>query len=140
MAIANWSSRFETGIASIDAQHKALFGAINKLSDSFKNGTSGNQSKESLDFLAKYTVEHFQTEEKFMKEIAYPTLSSHMAEHLQLVKKVEAIQAKLIEGKTVTMDVTIFISDWLKHHINENDMDYVRFWKSKDQASHQSLV
>jgi hemerythrin-like metal-binding protein len=140
MAIANWSSRFETGIVIIDAQHKALFGAINKLSDSFKNGTSGNQSKESLDFLAKYTVEHFQTEEKFMKEIAYPTLISHMAEHLQLVKKVEAIQAKLIEGKTVTMEVTIFISDWLKLHINENDMDYVRFWKSKDQESHQSLA
>jgi hemerythrin len=131
MAIANWSSRFETGIAIIDTQHKALFDAINKLSESFKNGTSGKQSKESLDFLVKYTVEHFQTEEKFMKEIAYPKLTSHMAEHLQLVRKAEAIQAKLNEGKTVTMEVTVFISDWLKHHINENDMDYVEFWKAK---------
>jgi len=133
MAIANWSSRFETGIAIIDTQHKALFQAINRLSDSFKAGTSGAQSKECLDFLLKYTIEHFQTEEKFMKEIDYPKLTSHMAEHMQLIRKAEAIQAKLNEGNTVTMDVTLFISDWLKHHINENDMDYVEFWKAKNR-------
>jgi hemerythrin len=130
MAIAIWSSRFETGIPIIDTQHKALFEAVNRLADSFKAGTSAAQVKESLDFLVKYTVEHFQTEEKFMKDMGYPKLTSHMAEHAQLVAKAQALQAKLAEGKSVTVEVTTFLADWLKHHINESDMGYVEFAKA----------
>ena len=130
MAIAIWSSRFETGIPVIDAQHKTLFEAVNKLADSFKAGTAPAQVKASLDFLVKYTVEHFQTEEKFMKEMGYPKLTSHMADHAQLVAKAQALQAKLAEGKPVTVEVTTFLADWLKHHINEADMGYVEFAKA----------
>ncbi len=133
MAIANWSSRYETGIAVIDAQHKTLFEAVNRLGDSFKDGTSKSQSKDSLDFLVKYTVEHFQTEERYMRDMDYPMLTSHMAEHAQLVAKARDLQARLAEGKPVTMDVTIFLADWLKHHINEVDMGYVAFTKEKNR-------
>ena len=131
MPIAIWSSRFETGIAIIDQQHQALFEAVNKLADSFKSGTASAQVKASMDFLVKYTVEHFQTEEKFMKEMGYPKLSSHMAQHGQLVAKAKDLQARLAEGKTVTVEVTSFLADWLKHHINEEDMGYVEFAKAK---------
>jgi hemerythrin len=133
VAIAIWSSRFETGIPIIDTQHKALFEAVNKLADSFKAGTSAAQVKASMDFLVKYTVEHFQTEEKYMREIDYPKLTSHMAEHAQLVAKAQALQAKLAEGKPVTVEVTTFLADWLKHHINEVDMGYVEFLKAKNR-------
>ena len=133
MAIAIWSSRFETGIPVIDAQHKTLFEAVNKLADSFKAGTAPTQVKASLDFLVKYTVEHFQPEEKFMKEMGYPKLTSHMADHAQLVAKAQALQAKLAEGKPVTVEVTTFLADWLKHHINEVDMGYVEFAKAANR-------
>ena len=133
MAIANWNSRFETGIDLIDNQHKALFDAVNKLADSFKAGTSKAQVKDSMDFLVQYTVEHFATEEKIMKDMGYPKVTSHIAEHLQLVQKAQALQAKLAEGKPVTMEVTIFLADWLKHHINEVDMGYVEFKRAQDR-------
>lgn len=133
MAIANWSSRYETGIRIIDTQHKALFEAVNKLADSFKAGTSKAQVKDSLDFLVKYTVEHFQTEEKYMRDMDYPKLTSHMAEHAQLILKAKDLQDKLAEGKSMTMDVTIFLADWLKHHINDVDMDYVAFTKEQNR-------
>lgn len=133
MAIANWNSRYETGIGIIDTQHKALFDAVNRLADSFKAGTSKAQVKDSLDFLVKYTVEHFQTEEKHMRDMDYPKLASHLAEHAQLIVKAKDLQARLADGKPVTMDVTIFLADWLKHHINEVDMGYVNFTKEKNQ-------
>jgi hemerythrin len=133
MAIANWNSRFETGIGIIDSQHKGLFEAVNRLADSFRAGTSKDQTKDSLDFLVKYTVEHFQTEEKYMRDMDYPKLSSHMAEHAQLMAKANELQAKLAEAKPVTMDVTIFLADWLKHHINKVDMEYVTFAKEKNR-------
>jgi hemerythrin-like metal-binding protein len=133
MAIANWNSRYETGIGIIDTQHKALFKAVNKLADSFRAGTSKTQVKDSLDFLVQYTFEHFQTEEKYMREMDYPKLTSHMAEHAQLLVKAKDLQDKLAEGKSLTMDVTIFLADWLKHHINEVDMDYVSFVKEQNR-------
>ncbi len=134
MPIAIWSSRFETGIPLIDQQHQTLFDAVNRLADSFKSGTASVQVKASLDFLVDYTVEHFQTEEKFMKEMGYPKLTSHLAEHGQLVAKAKDLQARLAEGKPVTVEVTAFLADWLKHHINESDMGYVEFAKAHSRA------
>ena len=133
MAIAVWNSRFETGITIIDNQHKALFDAVNKLADSFKDGTSKTAVKDSMDFLVKYTVEHFQTEEKVMKDMGYPKLTSHMAEHAQLVSKAQELQGKIAAGKPVTMEVSRFLADWLKHHINEVDMGYVEFKRTQDR-------
>ncbi len=133
MAIAVWNSRFETGIAIIDTQHKALFDAVNRLADSFKDGSSKTAVKESMDFLVRYTVDHFQTEEKVMKDMGYPKLTSHMAEHAQLVSKAQELQGKIAEGKPVTMEVSKFLADWLKHHINEVDMGYVEFKRGMDK-------
>ena len=76
MTIAIWSSQFETGIDLIDSQHKALFEAVNSLEASFSIGNINNAAKKSLDFLEKYTIEHFQTEERFMRDAAYPGVVS----------------------------------------------------------------
>jgi hemerythrin len=133
MAIAIWNSRFETGIEIIDTQHKTLFDAVNKLADSFKTGTSKAAVKESLDFLVKYTIEHFKTEEQVMKDMGYPKLTSHIAEHTQLVANAQDLQKKLADGKPVTMEVSKFLADWLKHHINEVDMGYVEFKRAQDR-------
>lgn len=131
MAIAIWNSRYETGIPIIDSQHKALFAAVNKLADSFKAGNAKQQTKESLDFLVKYTLEHFQTEEQHMRGIGYPKLAAHQGEHAKLIAKAQQLQAKLAEGRMVTVEVTTFLSDWLTHHINEVDMGYVNFAKGQ---------
>lgn len=133
MAIADWNHRFETGIASIDAQHKTLFDMLNKLADSFRVGTSKEQTRESLDFLLKYIVEHFETEEAFMRDMGYPALTSHMTAHAQLRSKVQNLRDKQAEGEPVVVDVTVFLADWLKHHIHEVDMGYVEFVKAKNR-------
>ncbi|MDR3685103.1 MAG: hemerythrin domain-containing protein, partial [Geothrix sp.] len=62
-----WNSRFETGVTLVDAQHKSLFDAVNRLAASLGSESMGDGVKESLDFLAKYTQEHFKTEELFMR-------------------------------------------------------------------------
>jgi hemerythrin len=131
LTIAVWNNRFETGIAIIDTQHKSLFDALNKLADSFGAGTSKSHVKESLDFLMKYAAEHFETEERFMRDMGYPALASHMAEHAQLTGKTRDLQNRLVEGKPMTVEVTIFLADWLRHHIQEVDMGYVAFAKDK---------
>ena len=137
MAIANWSSRYETGIGSIDGQHRSLFEAMNKLADAYREGIAKAQAEESLACLVKYTHEHFQTEEKYMRDMDYPGLEPHRALHAALMDKAHAMQASHAQGYPTTMEVTIFLADWLKHHINEVDMEYVAFARTK--TGHHSL-
>ena len=134
MAIANWSSRFETGITVIDTQHKELFEAINAFADSFKSGTSSSQVKESLAFLLKYTIEHFETEEKLMREMCYPRLAEHAAAHAELAQESLDLATSVKNGNFVTMDVAVFVADWLLHHIYNMDMDYVAFARSLESV------
>jgi hemerythrin len=133
MPVAQWNSRFETGITRIDAQHKSLFEAVNRLAASLDSEPLGEGVKEGLDFLAQYTLDHFQMEEHFMREMAYPDLASHMAEHARLVNRVQVLQARLAQGQPMTRDVTTFYAAWLKHHICGTDMAYVRFMKGRQQ-------
>jgi hemerythrin len=133
MAIANWNSRFETGIDLIDAQHRSLFEAVNRLAEAFKEGKATARVKESLEFLTRYALEHFQAEERFMRAANYPGLAEHMGEHVRLVEQVRDLQMDLADGKAATMDVTIFLVDWLKVHICEFDMAYVYFMKEQQQ-------
>ena len=131
MTIAIWSSRYETGIALIDAQHRSLFDAVNRLADSFQAGTSNQQARECLEFMVRYTEEHFRSEEAYMRDMNYPHVIPHEAEHARLIDQVHQLQAKVAEGRPVTMDMAIFLADWLKRHINETDMGYVNFVKDK---------
>ena len=131
MSVAVWSAKYETGIAEIDAQHKHLFEAINTLAACFRDGTASEGTREALGFLNRYTVDHFYTEEEFMRVVGYPTLAQHQREHTDLLTKVQNLLVKLDEGFLITGDVASFVADWLTHHINEADMDYVRYLKAK---------
>lgn len=131
MTIAVWSSRFATGIPSIDAQHQDLFAAVNDLGESFAAGRAHDQVKDCLRFLMNYTEEHFRDEEQLMRGMDYPGLSSHREEHTQLTENLNQLQARLEMGKTITMDVTILLADWLTHHISTVDMRYVDFLRER---------
>lgn len=133
MPVAQWNSRFETGINLVDAQHKSLFEAVNRLAAALGSETMDASVKESLDFLAQYTLDHFQTEEHFMREMAYPGLAAHLAEHARLMNRVQVLQARLAQGQPITREVTTFYASWLKHHICGTDMAYVRFMKERQQ-------
>ena len=133
MTVAIWNSRFETGIDLVDSQHKSLFEAVNRLAASLGSETKGEGVKESLDFLAQYTLDHFRMEEHFMGEMAYPGLAAHRTEHARLMNRVQVLQARLAQGQPMTRDVATFYAGWLKHHICGTDMAYVQFMKGKSQ-------
>lgn len=141
MTLAVWSDRYETGIPEIDAQHRRLFQAINRMEAAYQAGTEEVEAQASLAFLARYTLEHFETEEALMREVGYPMLSFHQKEHADLMDRILVMKAKLDAGFQVPLDgadfaahVANFAADWLAHHINEADMGYVQFVKGKPGA------
>ena len=128
MNIASWNQRYETGIEVIDDQHRALFAALNDLGEAFRTGTSSAHVDRSLQSLMAYTAEHFETEERYMRERNYPRLAEHLAEHARLVGKARELLERFADGRPVTLDVAIFLANLLKHHIDQYDLAMARFF------------
>lgn len=130
MALFNWSAQYETGIFIVDTQHKKLVDAINTLHDAMKDGKGKEKAEATLDFLVDYTVQHFTAEEGLMKQKNYPDFVNHKAVHDKLVSEVKEMRTKYLEGKILTMQLSSFLSDWLKNHILGTDKKYVPFLKN----------
>lgn len=130
MALFNWSTQYETGILLIDSQHKKLVDAINDLHQNMKEGKGKEVVEKTLNFLIDYTVLHFSAEEKLMQQKNYPDYSNHKKVHDKLIEEVKSIKARYLAGKVLPMEVSNFMSDWLKNHILGTDKKYVPFLKN----------
>jgi hemerythrin len=86
-------------------------------------GTAKEKMGATLGALASYTVEHFEAEERMMVDIAYPGLPEHRRKHEELVRQVGRLVADHEAGRlTLPLTLARFLVDWLRHHIEEEDM------------------
>jgi hemerythrin len=131
-ALFIWNPTYETGIKSIDLQHKKLVDILNELYDAMGKGHANEMLGKILDELIQYTIVHFATEERLFKQHGYPEFVAHKKEHDDLTAQVKKLQADFKSGKiTLSMQVATFLKDWLKVHILQTDKKYVAFLVSK---------
>lgn len=129
MAFIEWDDSLSVNIREIDEQHKTLVNMINQLSDAMTKGKGRTVIGEIIAGLAAYTVTHFQTEEKYFDRFHYPDAEKHKREHEAFVKKVTDFKTAFDSGKvTLSVDVLIFLSNWLTGHIKGTDMEYSVFF------------
>ncbi|MBI1753506.1 MAG: hemerythrin family protein [Acidobacteria bacterium] len=122
MAFIKWNPKFGVGVNIIDTQHQELFDRVNALFDAMQAGRGKDEIGQTLAFLARYTGEHFKTEEDLMQKSAYPGYKDHKAVHDDLTRKVLELQGKLDKGsQMLSLPVMHFLRDWLSHHISEED-------------------
>ena len=121
-----WTDDCRVSVQEIDAQHQALFGLVENLARAVDEGKSGRILLQTFDRLADYSVEHFQTEERYMQQFSYPELGAHRAEHERFARKVGYFRRGLAIGKScVANEVLDFLTLWLVHHIQDVDRRYV---------------
>ena len=125
MEIIKWSDKYSVGHQLIDSQHKKLVLLINELHSSMKEGKGKETLQKILDELVLYTKEHFDTEEKMMKQANYDGYAEHKAEHDKLTEKALSLQNLYRSGQVpLTLDVMTFLKDWLINHIEGSDKKY----------------
>ncbi len=128
MAFIEWSDSLAVGVREIDNQHKQLFNLVNDLFDAMGKGEGNAILSMTLSDLTKYTVMHFETEEKYMKAYNYTLFVSHKTEHDKLTQQVVDLQNEFNSGSTrITVKVMNFLKDWLKNHIVQNDVKFGNF-------------
>lgn len=135
MPIAQWGDTYKTGHDTVDTQHQALFRMVNELHDAIIANKDQSVLFPTLERLAKYTVEHFKTEEALMTRVHYPLYSKHREKHEALTKEVQEIAEKYRSGKAVlSMTLSTFLAKWLQHHIKGDDVALVKFLKEHPET------
>jgi len=125
MALIAWDDSLSVKINSIDDQHKVLIKMINEFYDNIINKSTTESINKLIVEMKNYTVVHFANEEKIMQKTLYPNYSMHKIEHDKFVSKIIEIEDKLKSGKLViSIEITTFLKDWLKNHIQVTDKRY----------------
>jgi hemerythrin len=131
-----WREMYSCNITEIDKQHKRLLdiGAnLHALVRSKDDGDHYDEIIEFIDELKEYTVYHFKSEEELMYKYGYEGLEEHKKAHEAFINKVNEIDLGDIDEdqKKATMDILIFIADWIEKHILKVDHRYKDFLNEK---------
>jgi hemerythrin-like metal-binding protein len=130
--LITWDDDYSVGIAEIDEQHKRLVGLVNDLHDAMSVGKGRTVLSTVLTELVEYTAYHFQTEERLFEQFDYPDRAEHKRLHDELTAKAVQLKKSHDEGnQMITIEVMVFLSDWLKVHILQEDKQYSAFLISR---------
>ena len=134
VALLQWSAKYLTGIDIIDADHQALFAAINTLHDKLAANAQKSEIEATLAMLADYVDGHFGREEALMEDCDYPDLVEHMGVHRRISHQVHDYRTAFEEtGGKIDMDDFIeFLGSWLKGHIAMSDAAYIPYVTASD--------
>jgi hemerythrin len=119
-----WKDEYQVNIAEIDAQHRRLVELLNELYDAMRAGKGKEITGRVLGELIDYTKKHFAAEEKLLQDNAYPAFLAHLSEHTRLTSKVLEFQKEFNTGGTISVQLSMFLKEWLINHIQGVDKKY----------------
>lgn len=132
MAIFNWQDEYNVNIKEIDDQHRELVAMINELYGAMVKRRPQETLGEILNKLSGYCDIHFSTEETLMQTHGYPYFQEHKDIHNKVRAKVKELRDGFNSGKTsLTIEVSMFLKDWLDKHIIGTDQKYAAFLRNK---------
>ena len=132
MAFMTWTNEISVN-DEIDAQHKKLFDIVNELHASVTAGAERSTLAHIFNELIDYTIDHFQTEERYFVNLSYPDSQPHKKEHDDLTEQVVKLQSQFAEGDLViSFELLDFLYDWLMKHTSDSDIKFKRFLEERE--------
>ena len=130
-----WSARMETGVATIDLQHRVLFELVQRTRDTRLTGP-GIDLADLLAQLRAYAAYHFRYEEDWIREHAgqHPRAGTHQAMHAEFSERLGQLETLYKNGDLHVDSVRTFVQDWLVDHIVRQDIPMIR--ALRQQADH----
>lgn len=117
-----WTAELSIGIVGIDEEHKDLFGLFNAVEASLER-------RDLRDFRRRYKAltesvrRHFGHEEQVMRNIGFPDLRRHRAEHAKLLQDAEDFGYSISRhfGAEECAAVARYLRHWLLGHMIQMD-------------------
>lgn len=124
--LIDWHEDYGVGLDMIDEQHRRLFLLMNHLWEAILPFADASVETVTrlIQELESYARSHFAEEEEFMNSTGYPRLQSHQKAHEAFLNRIHAEKEALREGSRVSLDLLLFLRDWLISHVLVADRDY----------------
>lgn len=130
MQVFAWNERFETGFATVDAQHRHLVGLVNRVGDLLLDSPPGGSAALDDIFreLATYAHTHFRDEERLMHEAGVATdhFQHHARTHRDFVEQLKTMWAQRTLMDEPAEILHGFLVAWLSFHILGEDQSMAR--------------
>jgi diguanylate cyclase (GGDEF)-like protein/hemerythrin-like metal-binding protein len=125
-----WDRHFVTGLESVDEQHHALVGLINRLGDSLVAGKTGDTDRLQKVFgeLAEYAKYHFSDEERLMERAGVDPLYRHRHQeiHHRFIEQLDIMWGSRHAVSEPAEVLQGFLAAWLSSHILGEDQVMAR--------------
>ena len=121
------------GYEEIDGQHRILFERL----EAAVNAVQADDAASAHDAMTKlgdYLMAHFAAEESFMNSAHYPERGRHKSAHDLFMQDFVQLGEELKSGGLsvpFVQWITMRVPEWLKFHIQVNDVPLGRFLASK---------
>ena len=119
-----WSDNLDTGIDTIDQQHRKIVDYINELHRAAQ-GSDRELIGKVLNALIDYTISHFGFEEEMLESSHYDDIEEHKRLHEEFITRIRMHLANHQKGDDVARALTGELQIWLIAHISREDQRYV---------------
>jgi hemerythrin len=120
-----WTTKYATGVESIDRQHEWLF----KMSEDYRESLDAGEGERVygllLESLDQYTSAHFGLEEQCMNRYQCPIAGKNSAAHAKFTEELAGFRQRYaISGFDVTdaHQLVRYLDEWLDSHIGSIDV------------------
>ncbi|MBO6522009.1 MAG: hemerythrin family protein [Rhodospirillales bacterium] len=123
---------FETGIPSVDAEHRDLVATLNGCLRAHDGENISNFENRLGRFIAELRL-HFVNEEMLMKDAGYPGLEKHARHHQAWIEELRGLLDRLRErGAADQKDVVAFFQRLIAD-VSKADIKFVEYLWSHDK-------
>ena len=132
MSVIEWSNTYLLGIEQIDEHHRHLIDLLDTTYNVFVSHGQKVEVGKVLEALIDYAIYHFAAEERLMAQYDYSRAADHLEQHEDFVKRVKTQQREFHDGRgTLSLELIVFIKEWLLDHILETDRHLANAIKAK---------
>ncbi len=125
MAPPAWDEGIDTGVDSIDTEHRLQVSLVNALDQLVGHGVDAALVAQTIAQLVDFTNVHFLSEELMMRLYAYPQHDVHKIEHTRLAEQVEEIRRRVeASEREAAIAAIASLKEWLVAHIRSMDQAF----------------
>lgn len=121
-----------TGIEDIDRQHQHLLRLLEELEKALAQQITPLEIGSIVKELLGYSIYHFNTEERLLKEYTRTSeesaeADSHIAQHRRFSQHIISLQERLSKRAYVDAEeIRLFLNNWIREHLMDTDKTLAR--------------
>jgi len=123
-----WETSFQSGDGTVDEQHQELLSISNRLITCLNRTDDEANSRAVFDALINSLKSHFEFENRFLIELAYPQAQEHKEMHVQLLSKATGlVQNYKSDNTEINKLVYFLIIEVVVDHLKNEDSKFFPF-------------